>query len=100
MTKEEIPEDVRRALLEFDWPDLGPEIAKAMGKPDWTYKDQSWMPVSDWDKFIDIAGVVEISFIASSRRGDKMRGQFLISPTGIDRVREYASSIRSGAQHE
>lgn len=97
----EIPEDGRaeKLLMEFDWPDMGPEMANAAGKPGWTYRDQSWMKMADWDRFIDIAGTENVEFLASSSKGDMARGQFLISPVGIERVREFASAIRRGSSN-
>jgi len=86
----EISAEAREALMSFEWPDFGPDIAKAAGKPDWTYRDQSWMRSSDWEQFIDIAGEENIALLAATAKGDLMRGQFLISPEGIERVKRHS----------
>lgn len=84
-------DELKEKLMAIDWPDFGSEIAKSAGKPDWRYRDQGWMTMADWDRFIDIAGEENIAFVASSVKGDKARGQFLISPAGIERVKAYAA---------
>lgn len=75
--------------LEFEWPDFGPEIAKAAGKEGWLYKDVGWMANADWRKFEALAGEGNVQWLVWTERGDTRRGQILVSPSGVDRLKAH-----------
>jgi hypothetical protein len=87
LTNEEV------SLLE-SLPDFGKDLAASVDKPDWTYYDLPKMGPKYFDQLIyDIIGEDNVSFLTrvshTDRDGDWFRGQILISPAGMDNIREY-----------
>jgi hypothetical protein len=72
---------------------VGEGLAKSMGKPDWTYFDLPNMSLEYFEQLRDIIGQDDIYFITYMNRVQDgiswHRGQVLISPTGMDNIREY-----------
>lgn len=63
--------------------------AEQLGCPGWHYRDIPWITDEYFDKLIDIIGKDNIKCIVSSRRDNAIRGQFLISPEGIENIKEW-----------
>jgi hypothetical protein len=64
-------------------------MAEACGMPGWTYKDLPRMVPELFYKFIEIVGHENLHWIAMSNYGDTLRGQVLISPDGMEKLREF-----------
>jgi hypothetical protein len=63
-------------------------MAKDLGLPGWTYRDISWVTPDVWNQFLDIVGMENCKILAKSTDGNKRcRGQVLISPDGMSRLR-------------
>lgn len=69
-------------------------LAKSLGKPDWTYRDLPRMTRESLDRMIQIIGEEEIYWITFADYGESVRGQLLISPVGMEALRQYSSGIR------
>jgi hypothetical protein len=55
----------------------------------WVYRDIPWMASGRWDEFMDWIGAGNVEILAvSSRDGSIKRGQILISPAGIDNLKQ------------
>lgn len=71
-------------------------LAESMGKPGWTYRDIRWLTIDLWTQLVELTGEDNIRFIAGSERvtdnGTMRRGQVLISPEGMRRIREHPSA--------
>lgn len=60
----------------------------------WHYRDINWMKVSDFDQMLEIFGEDNYKVIAGTVRDDWeggpfRRGQFLISPQGMENIKEW-----------
>lgn len=69
------------------------DIAKSMGKPDWTYFDLPQMSLEYFEQLKSIIGQEDIYFITYMNRVHDgvswHRGQVLISPKGISNIAEW-----------
>lgn len=65
------------------------ELAESLGKPGWTYRDVPRMVPELFYKFIEIVGEENLHWLAMSNYGDTLRGQVLISPDGMEILREF-----------
>jgi len=65
------------------------EMARAAGKPDWTYKDLPRMVPELFYKFIEIVGENNLHWLSMANYGDTLRGQVLISPDGMEILRKF-----------
>ena len=75
-------------------PSFGEELAASVGKPDWIYYDLPQMSPEYWVKLTDeIIGPSNLCFLTmahtTNSSGEWLRGQILISPQGMDNIREY-----------
>lgn len=84
--------------VEFEWPDFGPEIAKAAGKEGWLYKDVGWMSNGDWKRFEAIAGDGNVQWLVWTSKEDRRRGQILVSPDGVEKLRAYHETPETPAK--
>ena len=66
-------------------------MAKALGFPDWKYKDLPRMTPEFNIEFRQIVGEENIKWItfATYPKSGTCRGQILISPAGMTRLKEY-----------
>lgn len=64
-------------------------IAEELGKPDWTYKDLPRMVPELFYTFIEIVGEENLHWVTMANYGDTLRGQVLISPVGMEKLREF-----------
>jgi hypothetical protein len=62
----------------------------SMGTEGWVYRDLPLMSLAMWDELFTIIGDSNVRVIISTRRGDSRRGQVLISPDGLQRMRDHA----------
>ncbi|MEX0598431.1 MAG: hypothetical protein WD512_18230 [Candidatus Paceibacterota bacterium] len=86
-------EDMRRMMEKTH-----EEMVKALTPPDlqnegWVYKDIPWTTIDNFNLLVTIIGEDNLVLIASSVKqsndGDIIRGQFWISPQGIENCAEY-----------
>jgi hypothetical protein len=68
---------------------FGEGIAEELGKPDWTYKDLPRMVPELFYTFIEIVGEENLHWIAMANYGDTLRGQVLISPVGMEKLKKF-----------
>lgn len=70
-------------------------LAKSLGKPDWTYRDLPRMTPENRDALVKVIGEDEIFWITIAEYGDgTVRGQILISPIGMEALRQFSTGIR------
>jgi hypothetical protein len=68
---------------------FGEGIAEELGKPDWTYKDLPRMVPELFYTFIEIVGEENLHWITMANYGDTLRGQVLISPVGMEKLKKF-----------
>lgn len=83
---------------------MGESIAEMLGKPDWLYGDLPKLTKEYFDKFVDIIGEENIHWITLAQypanfgkwnnQEPLYRGQYLVSPEGQKRGKEYAASTQ------
>lgn len=73
-------------------PDGEPVTGKSYRADGWVYRDtDGWFDKDGWFELLGIIGEGNYVILAHSVRGGKdYRGQFLISPIGMDRMKEWA----------
>lgn len=66
----------------------------------WVYRDLPRMTQEAFNQFLDILGEENARFLTLARYPDKaVRGQFLMSPAGIERLRAHSvTSQHSGTE--
>lgn len=70
------------------------------GKQGWTYHDLPRLPISEFERFIEIIGAENIHWITVAHypaKGDVpalKRGQIMISPAGKQRGDTYANNLK------
>ena len=64
-------------------------MAKAAGKPDWTYKDLPRMTHEVFSEFVDVIGDDNLHWLTVADYGPTIRGQVLISPAGMEILRNF-----------
>lgn len=70
-------------------------LAKSLGKPDWTYRDLPRMHPENLNSLVQIIGEDEIYWITHAEYKDgSVRGQILISPIGMEALRQYSTGLR------
>lgn len=65
------------------------ELAKAAGKPDWTYKDLPRMTHEVFSEFVDVVGEENLHWLTVADYGPTIRGRVLISPAGMELLRNF-----------
>ena len=65
---------------------------KQLGTDGWVYRDIPRLLNADWDKFLGIVGDGNHKLLVGSSNGTKRRGQIMISPAGMERLKEHAAS--------
>jgi hypothetical protein len=56
----------------------------------WIYRDVPKMSQENFNRLLDILGAENVRFLTFARYPDKtVRGQFLLSPAGMERVKAY-----------
>lgn len=68
-------------------------LRKEMNLPNHYYRDISWMTAELWDTLLDTMGIGNYVLVASTTKetaehGLICRGQFMISPQGMDNLRK------------
>lgn len=64
----------------------------------WEYRDLPRMTPEDFDQFVTLVGKENIRWLAMANYPDgTRRGQLLVSPKGLEKVRLY--SAKNGADH-
>jgi len=79
------------------------EMAKALGKPGWTYRDLPRMTPELMEKFQEVAGDENLHWITFAQYTkntedgiNSVRGQVLISPEGVINLSTYAKESKDG----
>jgi hypothetical protein len=55
----------------------------------WVYRDLPRLSYEMFDKFVDIVGEENMVWLTEADYGDSKRGQLLVSPAGMERVRNH-----------
>lgn len=91
-------EDEKDAMKSLDQL-IDESMPRPEGKEDWAYRDMySWLRADFWSDFLGILGEENYMLLATSERRSPTdnqmyhRGQFLISPTGMNRLRAHNAS--------
>ena len=92
---ENMTEEQRQAFTDIAiqmYKDTEEAMNAAFKTTGWSYRDINWMPVSYFDELFEILGHDNYKIIISSVRDDWeggpfRRGQFLISPQGMQNVK-------------
>ena len=58
---------------------------------DWVYRDVPLMSYEMWDSMLDILGDGNFAIIAATTRPDAKRGQFVISPKGMENLKNFSA---------
>lgn len=87
-----LTEQDKEIVLRF-FDQAGEEMAKGLGKPGWAYRDLPNMLPEYMDQLLDWVGSKDYEFITFSERvwpdgHATVRGQVLISPEGMDRLKD------------
>lgn len=71
-----------------------PDELAALG---WRYVDTpGWSSQEGWDRFLSVMGETEFKMLAMSRMETRgIRGQFLISPKGLQNLKEHAEATKA-----
>lgn len=64
------------------------ELAEEVGKPGWVYRDLPRMVPELFYKFVELVGEENLHWLTMANYGDTLRGQVLISPVGMEKLRE------------
>jgi hypothetical protein len=65
----------------------------------WVYRDLPCMTQEAFNKFLDILGEENARFLTFARYSDKaVRGQLLISPAGMERLKAHSALSHSPAE--
>ena len=67
----------------------GPLDPDALMKQGWVYRDVPWCTLDAWALLIKIIGSDNYRLLAQSERNDAVRGQMLISPKGMDNLKNH-----------
>ncbi len=75
-------------------------MPRPAGKEDWQYRDMPKVRKDFFDKFLGIVGDCNIAWITRAvyryDDGEYHRGQFWISPDGIENLKKYSASSEEG----
>ena len=68
----------------------------------WVYRDMPRMTQEAFDKFLDILGKENARFLTFARynNGESVRGQFLMSPAGMERLKAYSANQQKREHRE
>jgi hypothetical protein len=79
-----------------DWPSDAPVPGEKLIADGWVYRDLSAkLSFEMWEFFLNLVGDGNYRILATTEGPDWRHGQFLISPTGIARLRDYAKSAKA-----
>lgn len=63
----------------------------------WAYRDVPWCSAEFWAKLWEVMGEGNYKMLARTQRGDDTRGQALISPEGMERMRGYSAAHKAAS---
>lgn len=64
----------------------------------WVYRDLPRLTQDAFDKFLGILGAENARFMTFARYPDQsVRGQLLMSPAGMDRLKAYSAAVKSSS---
>jgi len=81
--------DAVRAINEALTEALSEGLGASVGKPDWIYRDLPRMKPELLAEFKEIVGQDNLHWVTFADYGETVRGQILISPAGMERMRAY-----------